>query len=329
MSDSDKLAASDAPRPDADDESNDQIWTEFGFDGSGPATKDAASDDHQDETPDDAEPPEDDAPDDDAPDPSLDDDDAPTDTAPTKRKDETLAEQIARQDNHIKRQNGRLSAQAREIAKLRSQVASAKPKSQGSPSENGDDPSQRRKEKLSSVKEEFPEIAGPMAEELESLQAELAELRSATSQRAEDERKQAETRLSEIYQEQESVFLSEHDDGFAVIEKNADTFKGWIQDQPKYLRDLLQENAENIVNGIGAALLVSKFKEALASANGGQESNAGGGNSNSRQTNRRQRQLEGARSTSGRRTGATQARLPDDADPESLWAEMHQTGLIR
>lgn len=314
MSESDDIPAPDKEESSAEEMTEEQIWSEFGFGKkSGPAEKQAAPDD---DAPDDA----DDAGDgpDDTTDPSDGDDAGSRDTEPTG-KTEDLAAQNARLEHLLNSQNGRLNASAREIADLKRRLAAAtSPKD--APGEKGDDPSKERKERLDAVKEEFPDIAGPMAAELEALHAEIASLRERDGKKAETDRQAAQSRLDEIHTEQWQLFTDEHPDGLGVIEKNAEAFRGWIEDQPKRVRDLFAVNSEQIVDGAGAALVVTKFKQALAETSGGTSEN--------RQRNRRQRQLDGARNSSGSRVPASTGSLPDDADPQALWKEMRRNKMF-
>lgn len=319
MNESDKIAEDRAVAPSEDEKTDEQLWTEFGFDGKGGPADDAAPQE-PDEDPDDGAGKDDDP--DDAPKPSE-DDASSQDAEPAEEDDQdALAKQNAELANQIERQNRRLSAKQREVNALRRQIEAAKSGKDSPP--DADETSKSRKEQLDSVKEEFPDIAGPMAAEIEALRSEIATLRSQSSEKAKSDGEAAQKRLEDIYAAEWSTLTEKHSDGVQVIRDNAKVFRSWIGDQPKRIRDLYQANIDNIVDGEGAAVVVSEFKKALAAAG-----NAEGGKPDNRQTNRRQQQLAGARSPSGRRVGATASKLPDDADPAALWEEMHRDGTLK
>lgn len=323
MSESDKIAATDDQvSSSADEKTSEQLWEELGFGGSGPAKAASGPADEGHDDDDDAGDGQHASPESSKDDAARSDGTETTDDAPSAL--DALKAQNERLEWIVRTQDGRLSAAARELADLKRRTAATIP-DKGTSGDTDDDPSKGRKERLASTREEFPDIAGPVVEELESLRAEISSLREQSGRKASEDRAAAEQRISDIHEEQQREFLKEHADGFDVISKNAKMFQSWIEDQPKLIRDQFAINSEAIVDANGAALVVTRFKQALAEA----DASRSGGDSETRQQSRRERQRDGARETRGRRAPATTPDLPDDADPQELWAEMHRTGLLR
>jgi hypothetical protein len=225
---------------------------------------------------------------------------------------------IERLEHATKSDRGRISAQARELASLRAQIAEARKR----PATKPDDTLRQSIEKLRS---EYPDVAGPLVDQIEALKGELGALSAVQRQ----DLAAKEQQVSAITQAEEARFLQEHPDGFDVVQANGPAFLAWIEDQPKALRDAYAANAQAIVDGTGAALLVARFKESLRLAQPGSTAPAAASPSTGL-TALRQRQIAGATVP---RT-ATSARAPampdpDSEDPEVLWNYWRKQGRDR
>lgn len=231
-------------------------------------------------------------------------------SAPDGTDPEALRAQNERLQQSFKSEQGRARALQRKIRRLEAEIDSA----EKSPQSDQDEATLAdRKKKLEEVQSEYGDVVGPVLDQINSLEKRFDSL-TAKEQQALEERR---SEYNELVMAEQSVFESEHPDGFEVIEKNSDTFTSWIEDQPKYLRDLFSENQQVIVNGAGAALLVGKFKEALLSADGG---SAPANQQTQRLQNRRQQQLAGARSErTPNRQAASSRPSKDSDDPEAHW----------
>lgn len=230
----------------------------------------------------------------------------PTDPQADQTDDtEALRAQVAKLEAQARAQNGRLSARDREVNRLKSEIAELRKDVDDRRREAG----QRKDQdaKLAAAREEYPDVVGPVADVLSAAKArEQADLR-----RQEEALKRADADLAAIEMDEQAAFMEEHPDGFEVLEKNVQTFKAWIEDQPKLVRDAFKRNERSIVDAAGASLVVSKFKLAIKEAEGAKQKNP--------QEARRQLQLDGARSerSSPQRTQAT----PGDGASEEEWWE--------
>lgn len=282
------------------DLTDEQIWNELDAEESGRAAD-------RDDDPEDGATPADDGGEDD-PVPSEDDDttadddpeDASTGTEDDEKEEaEDPAVKIARLEGELKRDRGQIAALQRKLERSRAK------------SQTGDSPSgtaSERREKIKAVAEEYGDILSPVVEEMEDLQGKL--------DRFNEERSQAEQQeIDEAVKEQTDLFLQEHPDGFDVIAQNADVFRGWIEDQPKRLRDIFQANDDVITDGAGTALLVAHFKQALHAA-----ANPDPAPETKQLNSKRKHQLAGAQaSRAAGRQSAVSDQPPDTDDPDVLW----------
>lgn len=292
---------------------NEQLWADIESEETG---KGKDEDEGADEAPKPKDEPEaddpDSAPDDDDESPSEDEDDADDADADTdgRNPDESLKDQLERLQHKFKSQKGRTVAQQREIDQLKAQLASA-PKAQTE--KKGDDPqTTERREKLKAAQEEYGDVIGPVVDTIKDLESRLESLSAKDAAKLDQSR----SRYAELVAQEEAAFTSEHPDGFDVIVKNRKVFDDWIEDQPKALRDIYRENMAEITDGTKAAYLVSLFKSDLEDTG-----STPAKTENEKLQSRRQRQLDGARST--RTTGRqdSSSRPPKDgADPEAHWA---------
>lgn len=245
--------------------------------------------------------------------PSEDEDDPKDAGDATKDDPATLQEQVERLQHKLDSEQGRTAKLRRDIERLQGQIASA----QEAPRDRADDTSGESRQELESrlkqAREDYPDVIGPLAEKIESMERRFDQLSQREIADLESQREQYDALVAE----EEGLFLSEHPDGFDVVTEHREIFREWIEDQPKRLRDIYAANTDLITDGTAAAYLVSKFKQSLLGADGDVPSPAS--KSASRLDTRRQRQLDGARSTRTGNRSAKTGDIPSDADPEALF----------
>lgn len=246
-----------------------------------------------------------DTPDQDDDDPSEDDATDGEDAETTETKPDHL-EQIRRLESELADRKDRIAGMSRKISKLQRQIAEAE---KSAPDESDDDTDDDPSDRLASAREEFPDIVGPMADELAEVRAQLAELKRGITGNKTAAAEAAKADLDEIEKAETERFLSEHSDGFEVIQKHKADFAAWVDDQPRYLRDIAMENNDRIVDGAGVAYLVSLFKQSLG---GGPETGL---------ADKRKRQLDGGRSSSAASAQATSA-VPSGMTDEQIWKSL-------
>lgn len=197
-----------------------------------------------------------------------------------------------RRDNDLKLRsaNGRVAGLDRKVAELTRQLAELqngrqKPDAaqQGDGNEDADDGNASGSlsdEALSQLREDYPDLAGPLIDMLEAQGKTIAQLSKGVGA---FEQSQSDAYIAR----QEKVLTDEHSDWREVVAD--ERFGGWVQTQPQSIQDAMKRNFDAIVDGADAALVVGRFKEAV------------GYQPQPQPDPKRQRQLQGHRDTG--RTG--------------------------
>lgn len=296
--DEDTLESADAA--DIEENTDEQLWATFEAEESGKTEADP--DEGEDEE--DAEDPADE---DDPDSPSEDEDDSEDDGDAKGDDTEELRAQVDRLQHALNSEKGRTAASRREAEELRRQIA----ETQKRIGDQGDEDPRKERPNLDAVSEEYGDIVGPLIDEVKALRQNVDDLSSRDKGRLKD----LEGRLDRIAEEEEGVFLTEHPDGFDYLREHGKDFREWVEDQPKRIRDIWQTNFEQIIDGTGAAYLLSSFKQSRLDASEPPEKQQ-----QAETSRRRQRQLDGARSTrSGTRQALTADAPPETDDPEAIW----------
>lgn len=240
---------------------------------------------------------------------------------------EALVADRARLEQSERSQRGRVSAMQRQLDELqrRPPGAPAAADPAAAPPKKGTFTTEKGK----AFAGEYPEVAGAVAEEIETVKAELAEAKEALRTVAEDREKA-------VLAEQLSILEAEHSDWRTVAAKGSG-FKEWVTTQPRHIREAAARNAKVIVDAEEAADLIGRFKEfrseqeaqrGLADkgqqeAPEGQDPPQGGqGQRESTGTSlsgKRQRQLSSSAGARSQGPGAAQG-IPEDGSPEEIWA---------
>lgn len=172
------------------------------------------------------------------------------------------------------------------------------------------------------VLEEYGDVVSPIFKEVDRLRDQITELSESDKRRLRD----LEDEIADHQAAEMDKLTEEHPDGLKVISDNADLFRQWIDDQPKMYRDIFEANRKRMVDGVGTALLVSRFKGALLEARHGQvDEHADGGDvppqSEDRLSAKRRQQLAGATTTSSRRksTKVVSDEPGEEASAQELW----------
>lgn len=168
-------------------------------------------------------------------------------------------------------------------------------------------PKDRVADGLQKIREDYPEIGEPLVAIIDDLRKQNAALSQWQQQQIEREAIQHAQHLDD-----------EHPDWRDVTRQNADAFVAWVNAQPEDRRRQIEENAQHIKDGRAAARIISAFKAHLGSQAPKQPPAKPA--TPQPQTAKRARQLQGAVST--RPTGQQKFSpgVPEDADPEDIWA---------
>lgn len=200
-------------------------------------------------------------------------------------------------DLRLRSSNGRVSALDRKVQELTRQLEEARkggqnPEAtqQGDGEGGGDDDGKAggklSDDALSQLREDYPDLAGPLIDMLEKQGQTIQRLSQGVGAFEQ-------TRESAAIAEQENLLTQEHPDWQEVAAD--DRFAGWIETQPKSIQDAMARNFEKIVDGADAALVIGRFKESV-----GKTAQADP-NPQPSTDPKRERQLQGGRDTG--RTG--------------------------
>lgn len=158
----------------------------------------------------------------------------------------------------LKSIQGRQSAADREVARLRQQIADMQNAGKGSGSESGtgeqSSAGEASDDRFKQLLEDYPEIAGPLVEELNALKAQLKPIEEGVST-VQQEREAA------FYIAQQQKLEEAHPDWLDTLKD--DRFGGWLQEQPRRVQEAFERNRQAIVDGEEAAWVVGSFKEGL------------------------------------------------------------------
>jgi hypothetical protein len=184
---------------------------------------------------------------------------------------------------------------------------------------------------IEELAEQYPEIAQPLQKALDAVDSKLQ-----TLDEREKSRTQAEIDEIEAHVAAETAKLEgEHPDWYDVLAKNGKAFAEWIEDQPRRIREAARRNDEQIISASQAAEVVEAFKKHLGharqddpqpkptpapAADPAATPAQPTPTPNPELNDRRRRQLAGSSSPPKSSGRPTVAGIPEDGDPEAIWA---------
>jgi hypothetical protein len=199
----------------------------------------------------------------------------------------------------LKSVQGRQSAADRELQRLRAELEETRRGVQtnagGSQGEQQQGQQPQSEDAFKQLVEDYPEIAGPLVEQLNAVRAELESLKPAVG----NFQQQQETAF---YVQQQELLTQQQPDWQTVLAD--DRFGGWLQEQPLPVQQAFERNSERIADGREAAWLVGQFKTALGIGQG----------QPSQQASRRAKQLASGRDFGGGSGAPVAEGIPDDFD---------------
>lgn len=199
----------------------------------------------------------------------------------------------------LKSVQGRQSAADRELQRLRQERAELEQRLQSQPTGEQDNSGeqQQTEDPYAQLVEDYPEIAGPLVEQLRAVQAKLGEVEKVAGTF------QQERELT-FYKQQQDILTEQQPDWQTAL--GDERFGGWLSEQPLPVQQAFERNASKIVDGREAAWLVGQFKTALGI---GQSQQTG-----QPQANRRAKQLASGRDYGRGGGGPVTDAIPDDFD---------------
>lgn len=194
----------------------------------------------------------------------------------------------------VKAHEGRLRAFQTEITELRSKTSEAPPAEKPKTKEE----IEAREERLKKLREEFPEVAGPLLEEIEELRRQNQTLSKGVET---VQSREVETELDA----QEKLLAGRHGDW--LEQARSEAFGKWVLEQPRYVREAIHRNGSAIVDGEEVADILDRFKATLPKDEKEEQRR--------KVDERRQEQLDAARGPENRLQGQPEG-FADDFEAE-------------
>lgn len=211
---------------------------------------------------------------------------------------EAAQAELAKLKHRVQSDSGRIAAYQRENADLKKQA----PAKAGAAEkvEDGDDPD------LKHFKEEYPEIAGPVAKMLSAKDKKIETLETTLAAYTADKQ-------VEHAEKEESVLTSLHSDWKDITK--SPQFLEWIGSQQRFVQEAAERNGQKITNGHEAAEIIGFYKlsagikpapaqDAAGQADAGKSKSISG---------KRAKQLESAAAVQSKGPGVASG-PPDDFD---------------
>jgi hypothetical protein len=181
-------------------------------------------------------------------------------TAPAELR-EAFEKQQRDWDLRLRSANGRVSAFQRQLAQVQQQPTQ-QPAQQQEPNQQQEPQAQAPAKsgidltdpKYQQMREDFPEVAGPLLDLVESLASRLDQV-GKTAGAFEQQQ------TSQFLATQEQALAEAHPDWQAAA--TDDRFTGWLQTQPTAIQEAFARNHNAIVDGKDAALVIGMFKQAV------------------------------------------------------------------
>lgn len=212
-------------------------------------------------------------------------------------------------DLRLRSANNRAVAFQRQLEQARAAQPTEPPvKQDAQPSDTGD---VLERPEIAKLREDFPELAGPLLDIIAAQQNQLAQL-GQTAGQFQQQQIQAERSV------QESILAGQHPDWLQAAAD--DRFRGWLDTQPRLIQEAFARNEHAIVDGPEAAFIIGQFKQAVGF--GQQPSSTRPAPAD----DRRQRQIANGRDT-GRNSPATVNAIPDDFD--AAFEALASTGAFK
>ncbi len=108
-----------------------------------------------------------------------------------------------------------------------------------------------RTERLAQLREEYPEVAGPLLDHMADLEGTVKELKAGATSQQEAEH------ISSLF-EQEGELRGAHSDLDQILQSN--DYAAWLADQSAMIRGTIEANAQGIVDAASCTDILTKFK---------------------------------------------------------------------
>lgn len=225
---------------------------------------------------------------------------APNGTQPADPEAERLTREKEIIEQRMRSDSGRLAAISRKVADL---AKAASPRKE--------DAADDLNELLKPLATDYPEVEGPLKKVVEGINGKISQLSEAEKSR----REAAQFELNNLINDQTALLNEAHPDYIEVLKTAGPTFKNWLEDQPKRIRDAAEINSRYIVDAASANAVIESFKRHIGLIKDEpvqtQETKP--------LDDRRQRQMAGTATPTGSSRTPVISGIPEEGDPEQIW----------
>lgn len=223
-------------------------------------------------------------------------------------------------EHQTRSDRGRLSAMQRKLAELQSSQQQQRPtQAEQTKSDNAQKAGAgSREDRMKQLREDYPELAEPIIEYIRDLEQKVAGV-DEISQTVKQLQTVEQSREQAYIQQQENTLSQFHPDWQSVLQTNGATFQAWIEDQPRAIREAAMRNANQITDAQAAADILTRFKQHLGMASSPPQQ-AEQAEPKPKLNDKRQRQMDALASPRGGRGRPVASGVPEDGDPEAIWA---------
>lgn len=225
-----------------------------------------------------------------------------------------LKEQFERVTREKAELEGRLSGQDRKIRQLSTENLQLRG-GKGNPAGGGKKDDQPKSgPKLDKLKADYPDIAETIEEVVSDIRKDIEPVKGQVQQFSRE-------RSELLLDANQEALLQAHPD--FVEQTSGKTFAEWLHRQPENIKAMVRNNNDGIVNLDEAKSVMTLFKAEngipLKPAPQPATADGGGGKSENKLPDKRERQMEGAATGKSRSSPPITSGVPEDGDPKALW----------
>jgi hypothetical protein len=209
-------------------------------------------------------------------------------------------ERASRAENQARSNGGRLAKALNELGALQQQIAT----------KAGAEGSEATDEEIERLREEYPEVAGPLLKRLEKLTGTVDALTSSATARAEAE-------VGDALAGEFETLQGLHSDVGEIIK--APEYAEWLKGQAPSIQRIVQENSKAVVSAADTALVFDKFKADTGFGKAREPTEA-----EKQAAERRQRQLDAGKTATGSQPGMRSDARTGDGSYTDSWDEFER-----
>lgn len=166
------------------------------------------------------------------------------------------SEEKRKKAENLVRSNGARAAQAQnELQALKAQVAEKRDESAAV--EAGSEATDKA-ERLKELRDEYPNLAGPILDQMLALEEKVAKLTPAEAAPAAEVAAEPTEEQKAAYAEQFTALTELHDDMPTIVQ--SPEYAAWLEGQPDKIKGIIEENTPFIVNAEDCSLVFDLFK---------------------------------------------------------------------